>query len=383
MVANVGAIVAHPAMGVMASTTHSWGARPYARLASPSPFPRQNAKRVVRCVRALVRISGSAKQYWRAVRPGFGVHREGGCPLREHFAGRRGTPSASPFEMFLAETRVPGDARLSRVSMARAARLARGTRLVPHVVRAASSSAPTTGKHRRKRAPKAIVLRRGHFKRLDEVERPPWPIRMEAEVYEMGMEEHDALNPERRRRTFTNVVTCTTTLIPRRDEKDARSETRDANSGNYSDENLETQTKDANANPNGAPNGAGVVFRALVSPIGASGFFVEGAVRATMRVACDSCGVACWSSARSPVKAWLDENAEEDDASGDWDVVRFPRTADECDLTPLLRDTLRMNAPYETLCAECEAFLSAASSGTGSSKNNTGDARMFSLEPED
>lgn len=137
------------------------------------------------------------------------------------------------------------------------------------------------------------MLRRGHFKRLDEVERPPWSLRVDAEVYEMGMDEHEALNPEPRRRT----------------EKDATDG--DASSANgafvTAQEERDTTT--------------GVVLDATVSPVGASGFFVEGLVAASIRVECDRCGCVCVRVTKTPVNAWLDENAEEEDASGDWDVV--------------------------------------------------------------
>ena len=54
------------------------------------------------------------------------------------------------------------------------------------------------------------------------------------------------------------------------------------------------------------------------------------------------------------VKAWLDENANELDSSGETEVIPFPRHREECDLTGLIRDVVRMRAPYENVCEACE-----------------------------
>jgi len=196
-----------------------------------------------------------------------------------------------------------------------------------------SSDVKTTGKHRRKRTPRAVVLRRGHFKRLDEVKRPPWPVLIRAEVHELGMEEHFELNPERKR-----------------DRSDG---------GASFDETNEIED--------------GVTLDATVRPIGTGGFFVEGDVTCKAQVGCDRCGTFYGQTVTTAINAWLDENAVDDDTSGDWDVVPFPKNVDDCDLTPLIRDLLRMNAPYEKLCDCC----------VGVQKDNGDDSFVFSLEPED
>ena len=261
---------------------------------------------------------------------------------------RRGWhPPASPVAMFLAGARASVGTRLSSPPVTCADGQGLATRRPPPP----RASAPTTGKHRRKRAPRAVVLRRGHFKRLDEVERPPWSLRVDAEVYEMGMDEHEALNPEPRRRGGNPDV-------------------RDATEGDASSAN------GAFVSAREERDETGVVLDATVSPVGASGFFVEGLVAASIRVECDRCGCVCVRVTKTPVNAWLDENAEEEDASGDWDVVPFPRTAEDCDLTPLLRDVVRLDAPYETFCDAC---LSEARDGN----DQTGERFVFALEPED
>lgn len=261
---------------------------------------------------------------------------------------RRGWhPPASPVAMFLAGARASVGTRLSSPPVTCADGQGLATRRPP----TPRASAPTTGKHRRKRAPRAVVLRRGHFKRLDEVERPPWSLRVDAEVYEMGMDEHEALNPEPRRRGGNPDV-------------------RDATEGDVSSAN------GAFVSAREERDETGVVLDATVSPVGASGFFVEGLVAASIRVECDRCGCVCVRVTKTPVNAWLDENAEEEDASGDWDVVPFPRTAEDCDLTPLLRDVVRLDAPYETFCDAC---LSEARDGN----DQTGERFVFALEPED
>lgn len=188
----------------------------------------------------------------------------------------------------------------------------------------------TTGKHQRRRPRRAVVLRRGHFKNLDELERPPWPLTLRAEVHEMGMEELDALNPERPQRAFGT-------------DDDA----------------------------DDAPDATGVVVDAEVSPVG-HGFFVDGTVRCAAARECDACGRAHVQRVAAPLKAWLDCDAGEDDAAGEFEVVPFPRHREECDLTGLARDLIRMNAPYETLCDACAEASEGEEGGF-----------VFRLEPED
>ena len=174
------------------------------------------------------------------------------------------------------------------------------------------------------------MLRRGHFKNLDELERPPWPLTLRAEVHEMGMEELDALNPERPQRAFGT-------------DDDA----------------------------DDAPDATGVVVDAEVSPVG-HGFFVDGTVRCAAARECDACGRAHVQRVAAPLKAWLDCDAGEDDAAGEFEVVPFPRHREECDLTGLARDLIRMNAPYETLCDACAEASEGEEGGF-----------VFRLEPED
>ena len=47
-----------------------------------------------------------------------------------------------------------------------------------------------------------------------------------------------------------------------------------------------------------------------------------------------------------------DAAASGPDASGEWDIVPFPRNAEECDLTGR-SGYVRLAAPYETLCSAC------------------------------
>lgn len=212
------------------------------------------------------------------------------------------------------------------------------------------------------------MLRRGHFKRLDEVERPPWSLRVDADVHEMGMEEHDALNPEPGRRR--NAGSADAGL-------DASTVSTGASPGDKrgSDRTRRGAEKSTRPAEDVLQKKTGVIFDASVRPVGASSFFVEGAVTATIVVECDRCGCACVRVTNTKVNAWLDENAVEEDASGDWDVVPFPKTAEECDLTPVVRDAVRLDAPYETFC---EACLEA------SAGENNAEARfVFALEPED
>ena len=157
-----------------------------------------------------------------------------------------------------------------------------------------------------------IVLRRGHFKRLDEIERLPWDLTLHAEIHQMAMDEHDALNPERGTRGRVPGVV---------------------------DED-EDEDEDATS------TSTGVTLSAEVSPVG-HGFFVDGEIESRAVTECDRCGCAHVGFVRAPVKAWLDERAgDEDDGggeyggavSGDSGRVRFD---------PAARDLLRMNAPYE------------------------------------
>jgi hypothetical protein len=136
-----------------------------------------------------------------------------------------------------------------------------------------------------------VVLRRGHFKLLGDTQRPPWPFVVTAQVHEMGMEEHVLLNP---REAFS---------LRGRGNADADDE-----------DELEP---------------FGVAMDAAVSPIGGYGFFVEGEVWSKIHVECAGCGSVCVQLVTTQINAWLDENATEDDTSGDWDVVPFPKTADE------------------------------------------------------
>ena len=225
---------------------------------------------------------------------------------------------------------------------------ARGARAIPATPRRSArdvargvvlaSGATTTGKHQRRRRGGAIVLRRGHFKRLDEIERPPWDLTLHAEIHQMAMDEHDALNPERGPRG----------RVPGVDDDD--------------DDDDATSTS------------TGVTLSAEVSPVG-HGFFVDGEIESRAVVECDRCGCAHVGLVRAPVKAWLDERAsDEDDGGGEYEVVPFPVTRDECDLTALARDLLRMNAPYETLCDACVNV-----GGTEADE----DGFVFRLEPED
>ena len=205
-----------------------------------------------------------------------------------------------------------------------------------------ASGATTTGKHQRRRQGGAIVLRRGHFKRLDEIERPPWDLTLHAEIHQMAMDEHDALNPERGPRG----------RVPGVDDDDEEEE----------DDDDATSAS------------TGVTLSAEVSPVG-HGFFVDGEIESRAVVECDRCGCAHVGLVRAPVKAWLDERAgNEDDGGGEYEVVPFPVTRDECDLTALARDLLRMNAPYETLCDACVNV-----GGTEADE----DGFVFRLEPED
>jgi len=203
-----------------------------------------------------------------------------------------------------------------------------------------ASGATTTGKHQRRRQGGAIVLRRGHFKRLDEIERPPWDLTLHAEIHQMAMDEHDALNPERGTRGRVPGVV---------------------------DED-EDEDEDATS------TSTGVTLSAEVSPVG-HGFFVDGEIESRAVTECDRCGCAHVGFVRAPVKAWLDERAgDEDDGGGEYEVVPFPVTRDECDLTALARDLLRMNAPYESLCDACVDMAGAEADEDGF---------VFRLEPED
>ena len=111
---------------------------------------------------------------------------------------------------------------------------------------------------------------------------------------------------------------------------------------------------------------------ATVAPVG-QGFFIEGNVRIRCVVECECCGVAHVGEAvEAPMRIWLDAAASEPDASGEWDIVPFPRNAEECDLTGAVRDYVRLAAPYETLCAAC-----------GEGDGEADEPFTFRLEPED
>ena len=113
------------------------------------------------------------------------------------------------------------------------------------------------------------MLRRGHFKRLDEVERPPWSLRVDADVHEMGMEEHDALNPEPGRRR--NAGSADAGL-------DASTVSTGASPGDKrgSDRTRRGAEKSTRPAEDVLQKKTGVIFDASVRPVGASGFFVEG-----------------------------------------------------------------------------------------------------------
>lgn len=173
------------------------------------------------------------------------------------------------------------------------------------------------------------------FRDLDE--RPPWHLELSADVHELGMEEHDALNPERGGRGG-------------------------ATGGHSSSRPVDIDEGDD----------VGVSVEATVAPVG-QGFFIEGNVRMRCVVECECCGVAHVGEAvEAPMRIWLDAAASEPDASGEWDIVPFPRNAEECDLTGAVRDYVRLAAPYETLCSAC-----------GDGDGDADEPFTFRLEPED
>ena len=148
----------------------------------------------------------------------------------------------------------------------------------------------------------------------------------------MGMEEHDELNPETRRGGTSSG------RFPRRSGMND-----DGDGGAVEEEEEEEQERQQ----------PGVALRVDVSPVG-QGFFVEGAVKSVIRVECECCGCAFPQHRSAPIKVWLDDSAAEEDSSGEWEILPFPRHQEELDLTPFLRDTIRMNAPfYENLCEVC------------------------------
>ena len=61
--------------------------------------------------------------------------------------------------------------------------------------RDAANASESSTRPRRRRPSKALVFRRGMFRDLEH--RPPWTLTLSADVHELGMEEHDGLNPER------------------------------------------------------------------------------------------------------------------------------------------------------------------------------------------
>ena len=217
------------------------------------------------------------------------------------------------------------DDTLGAAGEARGVRPFRSLRSTSWTCAASSAAASGGGRvHRRASRKGGLALRRGMFKHRDD--RPPWETRLEAPVWEMMMEEHDALNPE---------------CAPWRRER-----------GREGDE----------AEEEAAAGVTGVTVRAGVSPVG-GGFFVEGDVDAVIAVECECCGCAFNQRVRAPLKAWLDEASTEEDSSGEWEVLPFPRQQEACDLTGLVRDLIRMSVPYERLCDECEDGGESAEGG--------------------
>ena len=107
------------------------------------------------------------------------------------------------------------------------------------------------------------------------------------------------------------------------------------------------------------------IVEAYVEPAGASGFFVDGVVTGDVFVKCACCGanyaMALPSASDDAMDdavrflAFLDADAKEESTSGDYDVFPFPRSIEELDLTPLVRDSVRaFGLPSETICAECD-----------------------------
>eukprot|EP00982_Pelagococcus_subviridis_P003994 29021-Pelagococcus_subviridis.AAC.4 len=262
----------------------------------------------------------------RAPRTAFGARRGVDTDTSQHDRAPRRTPSRA-MSLGVRASRLL-DVVASRASSSRAASSSSSSSRVPSASRDAAAASPSgrssSSSRRRRRDRKVeLVVRRGQFKNLDE--RPPWPITIEADVHSLGMDEHDELNPPRRRR--------------RRGGGGARRSTDDDDDDDDDDDATEE---------------TGATFRATVAPVG-HGFFIDGSVDAVIAVACEVCGAPTMQRVEGvDVKAWLDENANELDSSGETEVIPFPRHREECDLTGLIRDVVRMRAPYENVCEACE-----------------------------
>ena len=175
-------------------------------------------------------------------------------------------------------------------------------------------------------------------------DRPPWTLTLSADVHELGMEEHDGLNPERG------------------GKRGARGDTGASSSSSMDGASIDDDD---------FGNDLGVTVKAEVAPVG-QGFFITGKVRMRCVVECECCGVAhLGEPIEAPVKVWLDDATDAtDDSSGEWDIVPFGRNTEECDLAGAVRDYVRMAAPYEILCGAC-------GDGAGA------EPFSFRLEPED
>ena len=212
--------------------------------------------------------------------------------------------------------------------------------------RDAASASESSTRPRRRRPSKALVFRRGMFRDLEH--RPPWTLTLSADVHELGMEEHDGLNPERGGK-------------------------RGARGGDTGASSSSSSMDGASIDDDDFGNDLGVTVKAEVAPVG-QGFFITGKVRMRCVVECECCGVAhLGEPIEAPVKVWLDDATDAtDDSSGEWDIVPFGRNTEECDLAGAVRDYVRMAAPYEILCGAC---------GDG---DGAGDEPFsFRLEPED
>ena len=179
-------------------------------------------------------------------------------------------------------------------------------------------------------------------------DRPPWTLALSADVHELGMEEHDGLNPERGGK-------------------------RGARGGDTGASSSSSSMDGASIDDDDFGNDLGVTVKAEVAPVG-QGFFITGKVRMRCVVECECCGVAhLGEPIEAPVKVWLDDATDAtDDSSGEWDIVPFGRNTEECDLAGAVRDYVRMAAPYEILCGAC---------GDGAGAGD--EPFSFRLEPED
>ena len=238
---------------------------------------------------------------------------------------------------------IPAAAAFGR-RVADRARIAGSTRTSTRAASNRDASESST-RPRRRRPSKALVFRRGMFRDLED--RPPWTLTLSADVHELGMEEHDGLNPERG------------------GKRGARGGDTGASSSSSMD--------GASIDDDDFGNDLGVTVKAEVAPVG-QGFFITGKVRMRCVVECECCGVAhLGEPIEAPMKVWLDDATDAtDDSSGEWDIVPFGRNTEECDLAGAVRDYVRMAAPYEILCGAC---------GDG---DGAGDEPFsFRLEPED